>query len=660
MSACMPGSSDPVTSPSPAARARRPRWRSGSRRACSSAAGARALPGELAVEHGRVLQRDRRPHLGEHVAGRQPFVVDPEPGPDVAVDQLLDRRRTEAARHLARGRERDTTLPRRRWRRGRRRRAREQCASATSAPSRPRASGRERHRGRLEPIRRARGCAAPARGHAPTRAPRRRDRRRPARPTRTRPWSWARPPRSGARSSSGSGSGRLALPRLAAGRVHEDRAQPGVGVRLEGGAPAAASSVRASNQSTTVVMPASTAPSRPIRVAAYTSSACSGHRSSPRTPASSRRLAPRLRNSDRPRVTMGVDEPRHHDRCRWRRRPRRRGPGGPGRPRRSSRPSISTSAAAWFCVFTPSVRTQPPRRRSSRHAPLPPSTALRHGLVDAIDRRQRQILERGGRRQRDVRRGDADARPVEGPEPLLGDDRHELGPPSAQAGVLLDREQTVRSSRPTRGACACRAAPASGCRCTSAAMPSCASRSAASSARGTIGASATIVASVPSRSDLRRAELVDDLAVGHLGLRRPSSALCSKNTTGSGSRIAAAIRPTMSSGVEGATTLSPGIIIAQFSTLWECCAPKRTPPPFAVRITSGKLTWPFVMYRLFAISFATMSQHTARKSREHDLGDHRHPGHGRAHGRAEHAPARRSACPARDRARTPRPARPWS
>ena len=37
-------------------------------------------------------------------------------------------------------------------------------------------------------------------------------------------------------------------------------------------ASAAATSVRASNRSTTVVMPASTAPSRPIRVAAYTSS----------------------------------------------------------------------------------------------------------------------------------------------------------------------------------------------------------------------------------------------------------------------------------------------------------------------------------------------------------------------------------------------------
>ncbi len=52
----------------------------------------------------------------------------------------------------------------------------------------------------------------------------------------------------------------------------------------------------------------------------------------------------------------------------------------------------------------------------------------------------------------------------------------------------------------------------------------------------------------------------------------------------------------------------------QFSTLWECWAPKRDPPPLAVRITMGKLTWPPVMYRLLAISLATMSQQTARKS----------------------------------------------
>lgn len=54
--------------------------------------------------------------------------------------------------------------------------------------------------------------------------------------------------------------------------------------------------------------------------------------------------------------------------------------------------------------------------------------------------------------------------------------------------------------------------------------------------------------------------------------------------------------------------------IAQLSTLCECCAPKRTPPPFAVRITRGSAICPFVMYLVFATWLAIMSQHTAKKS----------------------------------------------
>ena len=65
--------------------------------------------------------------------------------------------------------------------------------------------------------------------------------------------------------------------------------------------------------------------------------------------------------------------------------------------------------------------------------------------------------------------------------------------------------------------------------------------------------------------------------------------------TGSGSRIAVAIRPIVSAGVDGATTLSPGIAIAQFSMAWLCWAPNRRPAPFAVWRTSGSETWPSVM-----------------------------------------------------------------
>ena len=73
------------------------------------------------------------------------------------------------------------------------------------------------------------------------------------------------------------------------------------------------------------------------------------------------------------------------------------------------------------------------------------------------------------------------------------------------------------------------------------------------------------------------------------------SPLCSKNTTGSSLRIADAISPTTSAGVDGAAIFSPGMVNAQFSTDCECWAPKPSPPPLAVRTTSGTVTWPPVM-----------------------------------------------------------------
>src|SRR5690606_11120859 len=130
---------------------------------------------------------------------------------------------------------------------------------------------------------------------------------------------------------------------------------------------------------------------------------------------------------------------------------------------------------------------------------------------------------------------------------------------------------------------------------TVARMPCSFSRiSAACIARGTISASAAIVTSSPRRSTF---------ALPSGSTCSPSgtspfvaySDFCSKNSTGSSSRIDAASRPLTSAGYAGATTLSPGIAIAQFSTLCECCAPKREPPPLPERITSGSLTCPSVM-----------------------------------------------------------------
>lgn len=69
-----------------------------------------------------------------------------------------------------------------------------------------------------------------------------------------------------------------------------------------------------------------------------------------------------------------------------------------------------------------------------------------------------------------------------------------------------------------------------------------------------------------------------------------NSPLCSKKTTGSSLRIADAIMPMTSAGVDGAAIFSPGTVNAQFSVACECCAPKPRPPPFAVRTTRGTVT----------------------------------------------------------------------
>ena len=69
--------------------------------------------------------------------------------------------------------------------------------------------------------------------------------------------------------------------------------------------------------------------------------------------------------------------------------------------------------------------------------------------------------------------------------------------------------------------------------------------------------------------------------------------------------MAASNRPFASAAFDGATTLMPGTAMAQFSRLCECCDPKRAPAPFRVRITSGDVIWPLLMYRALGISLAT-------------------------------------------------------
>jgi hypothetical protein len=61
------------------------------------------------------------------------------------------------------------------------------------------------------------------------------------------------------------------------------------------------------------------------------------------------------------------------------------------------------------------------------------------------------------------------------------------------------------------------------------------------------------------------------------------------------SRIAALSSPYASAGVPGTQIFRPGTLRNQFSTAWECCAAKPTPPPFAILIVTGTVVCPPVM-----------------------------------------------------------------
>ncbi|PKV99881.1 hypothetical protein ATK30_0874 [Amycolatopsis echigonensis] len=74
----------------------------------------------------------------------------------------------------------------------------------------------------------------------------------------------------------------------------------------------------------------------------------------------------------------------------------------------------------------------------------------------------------------------------------------------------------------------------------------------------------------------------------------------SSRSTGSSSRIAAASRPLASAGVAGASTFRPGTWAYQTSRFCECVAASCCPPPPGVRITSGTLTCPPNIERIFA------------------------------------------------------------
>ena len=103
-----------------------------------------------------------------------------------------------------------------------------------------------------------------------------------------------------------------------------------------------------------------------------------------------------------------------------------------------------------------------------------------------------------------------------------------------------------------------------------------------------------MVASLPRPHDLGGAERVDDLAVRHLALGRIERLVLEEDhrigiAHGGGQQADDVARRRWRHHLEA------GNHHAQFSTLWECCAPKREPAPLPVRTTSGHLSWPLVM-----------------------------------------------------------------
>ena len=63
--------------------------------------------------------------------------------------------------------------------------------------------------------------------------------------------------------------------------------------------------------------------------------------------------------------------------------------------------------------------------------------------------------------------------------------------------------------------------------------------------------------------------------------------LCSKNSTGSSFRIDDRSSPLASYGVDGMTTLSPGMWVKNASTDWLWYSAPWTPPPYGARIVIG-------------------------------------------------------------------------
>ena len=149
---------------------------------------------------------------------------------------------------------------------------------------------------------------------------------------------------------------------------------------------------------------------------------------------------------------------------------------------------------------------------------------------------------------------------------------------------------------------------------TSTLIPSGSRSRATRSAWGTVAPRATIVTSVRRG---RCAPVPSSIAYRSSGTGTGSPkkrSFCSRKITGLSSWIAAARSPFASKGFDGITTTSPGMWAKSASRLWECWAPRRTPPPDGIRITRGTFGVPPIMKRSFAAWLRIWSNATPAKS----------------------------------------------
>ena len=85
----------------------------------------------------------------------------------------------------------------------------------------------------------------------------------------------------------------------------------------------------------------------------------------------------------------------------------------------------------------------------------------------------------------------------------------------------------------------------------------------------------------------------------------------------------------MSAGVDGITTLSPGMWARRASRLCECWLPDDRPAPNWVRTVKAISADPPVMNGSLAAWFEQLVQADTEEVQVHDLDDRPHPGHGR-------------------------------